>query len=481
MGWKECTSDRTKTCGREEDQGHNKCTENKDEGYNACTQTRDDGYRDCCSWWPCSWACKAWVWVSHIVCVVWTWVSNIVCVAWTWIKNIVCVVWVYGTAVICLIPFVGKLIIGFLDFALRLILDLIGSVVGGVVDFVTHPIASIGTIISLFKGCPSTKASQTGPLQIIAHHGSTLELPENTLDSCKRALDLGANALEVDVCVTADEELILWHDWDPDDLIALTRQTELAQTDNAFKPHVPLIGDQWRKPTIELTLAEMRDHFTYEDERDALAKVKWQIDHGDVDLKIPTLEEFFLSAARWRTLTVVYLDIKMPASSAERYGGILTDKIHAEVSEIGFTVVVMVPDSVVLKVMKARSDEKKYNLNFTWDVEFPAGLILNPSSYSAIDHATTSLFHNSVASVGRPVASIFPWRVYRRTIDYDIGRWNRVNSDPSRFNAGVKINALVAWTINNKDEMQCLIKMGVTGIITDQIKDLVDAAKAAGR
>ena len=141
----------------------------------------------------------------------------------------------------------------------------------------------------------------------------------------------------------------------------------------------------------------------------------------------------------------------------------------------------MVPDSLVLQAMKARTDEKQYSLVFTWDVEFPAGVVLNPLRYSAIDHATNSLFHNAAASVGRPVAALFPWRVYRRTIGYDIGRWNDVNANPTAQNAGVRIDSLIAWTINDKDEMECLAQMGVSGIITDKIADLVAVAAATGR
>jgi hypothetical protein len=89
------------TCTRTRDDGYNKCTEQRDNGYNKCTQTRDDGYNQCCTWWPCSWACNAWVRVSNIVCVAWTWISNVVCVAWTWVSYIVCVAWTWIVATLC--------------------------------------------------------------------------------------------------------------------------------------------------------------------------------------------------------------------------------------------------------------------------------------------------------------------------------------------------------------------------------------------
>ena len=383
-----------------------------------------------------------------------------------------------------MVPGIGKRITDFLDGLFQIGLLAVGSVIGGIVDFVSHPIESIGTIISLFQGCPSIRAAEMPKLQIIAHHGAPLELPENTIQSCRRAIQLGADALEIDICMTSDEQLVLWHDWDPDDLVSVARQAELAQTDNAFKPHVPKIGNEWRKPTIELTLDQFRQHFTYEDQRDPVTRIKWEIEHGKVDLTIPTLDEFFEEAVTWKSLRAVYLDIKMPATSAHRYAGQMTENIHKLIANErapNFAVILMVPDSLVLQVMKARSLEKNYDLEFTWDVEFPPGIILNPRKYSAIEHATSSLSHNSVASVGRPVASLFPWKTYRRTIEYDIGQWNKVNSDPAGLNAGVKIDYLVTWTINEFEEMDCLAKMGVTGIITDKIKDLIDVAAANNR
>ena len=92
-GYNQCTQTR--------DNGYNQCTQTRDEGYNQCSQTRDEGYNECCTWWPCSWACDAWVWVSNVVCVAWTWISNVVCVAWTWISNVVCVAWTWIVSTLC--------------------------------------------------------------------------------------------------------------------------------------------------------------------------------------------------------------------------------------------------------------------------------------------------------------------------------------------------------------------------------------------
>ncbi len=48
--------------------------------------------------------------------------------------------------------------------------------------------------------------------QIVAHRGSSADRPENTLASTRRAIEVGATAVEVDVRTTKDGALVLSHD-----------------------------------------------------------------------------------------------------------------------------------------------------------------------------------------------------------------------------------------------------------------------------
>lgn len=49
-------------------------------------------------------------------------------------------------------------------------------------------------------------------IQIIAHRGASRDCLENTLPAFQRAIDLGADAVELDVHVTADGTVIVHHD-----------------------------------------------------------------------------------------------------------------------------------------------------------------------------------------------------------------------------------------------------------------------------
>lgn len=56
----------------------------------------------------------------------------------------------------------------------------------------------------------STEAPR--PVEIIAHRGASRQCPENTIAAFDRALQLGANAIELDVHATADGVVVVHHD-----------------------------------------------------------------------------------------------------------------------------------------------------------------------------------------------------------------------------------------------------------------------------
>ena len=47
---------------------------------------------------------------------------------------------------------------------------------------------------------------------VYAHRGANVELPENTIEAFRLALDVGADALETDVHATKDDEIVVHHD-----------------------------------------------------------------------------------------------------------------------------------------------------------------------------------------------------------------------------------------------------------------------------
>ena len=48
---------------------------------------------------------------------------------------------------------------------------------------------------------------------IIAHRGDSSEAPENTMEAFRRAVEAGADGIELDVRLTRDREVVVIHDW----------------------------------------------------------------------------------------------------------------------------------------------------------------------------------------------------------------------------------------------------------------------------
>ena len=44
---------------------------------------------------------------------------------------------------------------------------------------------------------------------LIGHRGAAMFAPENTIAAFAKAIELGANAIETDVCITQDDRFIL--------------------------------------------------------------------------------------------------------------------------------------------------------------------------------------------------------------------------------------------------------------------------------
>ena len=48
---------------------------------------------------------------------------------------------------------------------------------------------------------------------VVAHRGASQVAPENTMEAFRKAVEAGAEAIELDVHLTADGELAVIHDW----------------------------------------------------------------------------------------------------------------------------------------------------------------------------------------------------------------------------------------------------------------------------
>jgi hypothetical protein len=95
------------------------------------------------------------------------------------------------------------------------------------------------------------------------------------------------------------------------------------------------------------------------------------------------------------------------------------------------------------------------------DVEIPVGFFPDRAPLSAVARARAA--GNGWASIGRPLFTIGGWWTYRKTIQADLEQmreaWGTTPPVPPA--------SYVCWTINRTCEMRHLMRMGVSGILTD--------------
>lgn len=153
--------------------------------------------------------------------------------------------------------------------------------------------------------CDPTGLGVSNPaFRVVAHRGAPNLVCENTMPSFEVAAALGANAIETDICVTAapERQLVIWHDRDPDDTVAVARQTGVEGL--LCIPQVPAVGSSWRRPVGALALNELRAHYGYGPLEDG----------RDPTYTIPLLAELIEWLAHNDDIHAVYLDLKLTAS-----------------------------------------------------------------------------------------------------------------------------------------------------------------------
>ena len=294
----------------------------------------------------------------------------------------------------------------------------------------------------------STENDAGKKLYVIGHRGAAGLAPENTLAAFTRALELGVDGIELDVLMTADRKLVVHHDY--------RLKPEIARTPNG----------KWVKkgssPAIkELTLDELK---TYDIGRlkpftsYARRYPKQQPMDGE---RIPTLKEVVqLLKRRPEVKTRLCIEIKTSPEKPEM----------TPLPEV-------VADAVVKILREENVSDRALILSFDWRS------LLHIQEIAPDIHqvflSSTSMRHNTVR-IGMPGPS--PWTAGLDIDDYDGSIPRLVKAAGGRFWAprynqvmnyeieeahrlGIKV---FVWTVDRRDDMIRLMKMGVDGIITNR-------------
>lgn len=271
--------------------------------------------------------------------------------------------------------------------------------------------------------------------ETIGHRGAPLRAAENTLPSFEIALQEGADGIETDLCVTQDDRIVIWHDRDPDSAEATLRQRGVEGL--LYVPFVPSIGSPERRPVDELTLDELRAHYGYAKDGER-----------DPDARIPELSEFYNWLSEGRELKALYLDIKLAAGQTEE-ATFIVQKVFEERPKAGETRVYLmsIHDDIALAMEAERVRLGAEELRVARDFEGEGAL-----------EGTQELGLRDVA-IG--------YTLLRENHDY----MDEVEDLVSARRDG-EIDHVITWTIDDPDDQEALIELGVNGIIANDPAEL---------
>lgn len=271
------------------------------------------------------------------------------------------------------------------------------------------------------------------PLRIVGHRGAARLFPENTVASYAAAVELGAAAIEIDVCVTKDDALVLWHDNDPGDPVSLARGIGVEEF--AFTCDWPNLLDPDRKPVYEMTLGEMRQACTYSPNKG--------LSLGDTRgvIAFEMLEDLFAWANREPRLAEICFDVKLRPEDAAR-APLITGAIARLRTRDDLACTLLLPQRELFAALAGV--EVPVNVTRVPDFERPNVL----AGLRQVGARTVSLGYTLKRTWGdftRELGALLDAR--------DAGALDRV----------------IVWTINDEAKLRWLVAMRVDGLLTDDI------------
>ena len=285
-------------------------------------------------------------------------------------------------------------------------------------------------------------------IMVIGHRGAAGLAPENTLSAFARACEIGVDAVEFDVLLTADGEAVVYHDFNLKPEITRTKDGKWLEDSSP-----PAIND--------LNLAELKTYDVGRLRPQTLYARRYPEQKAVDGQRIPTLRE------------VVSLHKQQCHKSIE-----LWIEIKTTPEEPGLTPPPEIVSEMVVKILREENiSDRARILSFDWrnlvHVQKIAPDI--PTVYLSLEGASL----NNIKS-GQPGSS--PWMAgfdiddfagsIPRAIQAAGGRYWAPYYKQVTFNNIQKAHQLgiqvFVWTPDSRSEMERLIEMGVDGIITNR-------------
>lgn len=272
---------------------------------------------------------------------------------------------------------------------------------------------------------------------IVGHRGAPHQACENTLESFETALALGANALELDLSMTGDHHVVLWHDWGP----GVESELRPAGLCSLHRPPLP-------QPIHTVPLHAMVRDYGYT--------------HAGQRVSILTFTAFVQRLSQDDRVRFFFLDLKIPEALPDLVPPLFQRAVQTlQQYHVLDKAVFLTPYEPIFRRLRQEaqrwSRHTRAHVDIAYDTEGPQFLQLGawPSAISRNQTAGTRF-----ALWGKPVVNVQSWQEF---LVAELRRRDAVNATrPPRARM-----RFIVWTINDNSDLCALVGAGVDGIITD--------------
>lgn len=312
-------------------------------------------------------------------------------------------------------------------------------------------------------------------IYIIGHRGAPYHFPENTLASFQKALELGANGLEFDLCLTRDKRVVIFHDAHPDSTRIQFEDFPFELVSPQFDGDVALIREY---KDGEYRIARKRRMFSgrsFDIMKLTADQVrKWYRYHHvqGHEHSVPDLEEFLrFVAAETDHLKLLFFDVKNPHWDHKKdkkrfilYGETIGRTLQSFPS-LPERLVIANDTTEVLGYLKDGIRQAGENrCEFAYDA---AGSFAAAFGFKSNPLSVAREMENTVVSIGTRFRSGDLEEIIEATRDRD-------------YNPASALSTVLHWTINDQPSMYHSFVAGVNGILTDRPEVMRDLLSKLG-
>lgn len=293
--------------------------------------------------------------------------------------------------------------------------------------------------------------STTGKPMVIAHRGGADNNPENTIKAYKASVyEYKVDVLETDLYLTKDKKLVCIHN------STINDTTDVLEVTKEDKKHyvIDYTLEELKGFNFGYKFKDSNNNYLYKDMVGMNDSNKKDFLKENV-LQIITIEELFEEFyEKYKNLLFV-IEIKN------------SDELGYEASDTLYDVLTMkYPDYKKNVVVGTFHDEIEVYLNKNYSDLYLGASMTNAAQFIATELLKVNIFDKC------------EFACLQLPLNFEIGPMN-LNLDKKMFikRAHRRNLAVQYWTINDEEEMKCLIKLDVDGIMTDNPKLLSEILK----